>query len=175
MKRLDLCGRQFDRLTVVGPSGYDRTQKKFVWECRCQCGTTVRVITNSLTRGNTRSCGCLERDVVIPKLRASRYDSTRHGHAARSGRSLTYSSWMSMMSRCRNPQNPRWQDYGGRGITIDARWDDFMNFLDDMGPRPSKDYSIDRMDCDGHYTKSNCRWATRSQQQLNRRDRRKEA
>lgn len=171
-KRLDLTGQTFTRLTALRVSHYDRTQRKLFWLCRCECGKEVTVITNSLTRGNTRSCGCWERDFVMPILFAKRGDTTVHGHAGRGRQSLTYSSWQSMNNRCTNPKNPRWNEYGGRGITIDPRWREFQNFLADMGERASKDLSIDRIDCDGPYTAQNCRWATRSQQQLNRRDRR---
>lgn len=81
----------------------------------------------------------------------------------------THNSWRSMKHRCLNPKGRQYPDYGGRGITVCARWMKFENFLADMGERPGKEYSLDRIDNDGNYEPSNCRWATRSEQQKNKR------
>lgn len=98
-------------------------------------------------------------------------DNTRHGHgASRAGkRTPTYVSWNNMIQRATNPRHPAWKNYGGRGITVCARWRDFANFLADMGERP-EGLSLDRIDNDGDYQPSNCRWATRAQQRLNQRN-----
>lgn len=96
----------------------------------------------------------------------------RRKHGGKVGRVATpeYSCWMHMRSRCNNPNVPAYKDYGGRGIKVCARWDDFNNFLADMGPRP-EGKSLDRWpDKNGNYEPGNCRWATMKEQQRNRRD-----
>lgn len=92
-----------------------------------------------------------------------------HGHTGAKFRSRTYSTWESMLDRCRNPKNPHYMDYGGRGITVTPEWCVFINFLRDMGERPP-DTSIDRIDNSLGYCKDNCRWATRKEQTVNRRN-----
>lgn len=95
---------------------------------------------------------------------------TRHPWKVTHGASLTpeYRTWAAMRQRCLNPRSSRYPTYGGRGITICERWSNFTAFLADMGPRPSPDHSLDRIDNDKGYEPSNCRWATRSQQQRNK-------
>lgn len=94
----------------------------------------------------------------------------RHGYAIRSQpKSVEYDTWVSMRSRCRNPNRADYEYYGGRGIKVCERWDSFENFLSDMGERPPGT-SIDRIDPDGDYEPGNCRWATKVEQRHNRRD-----
>ena len=95
--------------------------------------------------------------------------NVKHRASSRPNRTREYETWVSMRDRCRNPNNKRYENYGGRGIRICKRWDDFANFLADMGERPSPQHSLDRINNDGSYRPSNCRWATRSQQRRNRR------
>lgn len=115
--------------------------------------------------GGVKSCGCSRvADIVATR--------TTHGHAKRGAHSREYDVWAAMLSRCRNPNNPRWKHYGGRGVRVCDRWaDSFEAFLADVGPRPSNDLSIDRIDVNGHYEPGNVRWADIVTQNLNRRPR----
>jgi hypothetical protein len=95
--------------------------------------------------------------------------STRHGDTSRTARTPEYVAWSNMRGRCLNLDHPKFKDYGGRGITVCEGWDSYENFLADMGRRPGPDLSLDRIDNDGNYEPGNCRWATKSEQQSNRR------
>lgn len=98
----------------------------------------------------------------------------RHGHTRWKGsNSSTYATWNAMLRRCTNSKDRRFADYGGRGITVDADWFKFENFLADMGERPAPLLSLDRKDNDGPYTAWNCQWATRAEQAANRRPQKK--
>ena len=104
----------------------------------------------------------------IARCNEVRRERNKERSEARKAHKGTYSSWSAMKTRCRNPKHNRYPLYGGRGITFDPAWDDFLVFLQDMGPRPDG-FSIDRIDPDGNYCKENCRWADYSTQNLNRR------
>jgi hypothetical protein len=146
---IDITGKRFDRWFVLERAG--RRRKR--WLCRCICGAERAVHGSRLRNGTSRSCGCLRR---------------RHGHSGNGKKrkpSRTYKSWESMHWRCNDLQNP---NYGGRGITVCARWRKFENFLADMGKRP-RGKTLDRIDPDGNYEPGNCRWATPTEQYFNRR------
>jgi hypothetical protein len=153
MRTLNLCGARFGRWTVLSKCGVD-SKGRVLWHCRCDCGNETRRRTGDLNSGRTLSCGCLAVDQVRQRL-------TKHGHAARGELSSEYRSWRNMHDRCK--RNPR---YVGR-VTICERWQSFENFLADMGRKPTPRHSIDRIDPFGHYTPTNCRWATARVQRQN--------
>lgn len=155
-----LEGKRFGRLVVVKRHEPHATPVR--WVCRCDCGNTTTVFSQLLRTGQTQSCGCLRREGSAQRGRDA---STKHGLH----QSSEYNSWSGARNRCRNPKNKDYPGYGGRGITFDPRWDDFSVFYADMGSKPSPSHSLDRKDTDGPYSKENCRWATRSEQQKNKR------
>lgn len=149
----DLTGQVFGYWTVIDSSN-ERYQGSAKWLCRCKCGTTKLVNGSSLRNNTSTSCGCKQRESV-----------RTHGLSY----SLTYESWHSMQQRCGNINAGNFHKYGAKGITIINSWKKFENFLADMGERPGKEWSLDRIDSNKGYCPENCRWVTGNIQNQNRR------
>lgn len=160
---IDMTGAVCERLTVLREDGRDNN-RNVMWIARCACGNMTRVRTRDLRNRTTKSCGCLNRDTVVRRNEAA----ATHVHTPMGVPSRTYRSWMSMMTRCFNPKHEAYGRYAGRGIAVCERWKTFANFLADMGERP-EDRTLDRIDNDKGYFPGNCRWATRSEQNKNKR------
>ncbi len=162
----DIAGQQFGRLTVMEFRGLSK-HRTAMWRCVCACGEEVVVVRGSLVKGLTKSCGCLNREQAAKQCVKNRLT---HGHTRNRKPTPEYRCWEAMIQRCTNPNATAFKYYGARGIYVCDRWrKSFETFLQDMGHRPSPNLSIDRIDTDGPYSQSNCRWATFSQQMKNRR------
>lgn len=177
----DLTGKVFGRWTVLRLIEHHRTK----WLCRCECGLERAVYPSPLISG--RSTGCARGRCncrYINGNRTGKAGYSEHGPRVqtrkprspqgRRTRLPEYAAWRSMKSRCLNPNVKYFEHYGGRGITVCPPWlNSSEQFIRDMGPRPSPKHSLDRIDNDGNYEPSNCRWATKQEQRQNQRSKKK--
>lgn len=157
---IDLTGQRFGMLLVLGYPAIGLKSRQANWLCICDCGTQKRIVGGNMRRGKSASCGC--------QVAARASESTRtHGMAG----TPMYNRWRAMHDRCKNPKNKNYQNYGGRGISVCERWASFACFLEDMGECPDG-CSLERIDNNGNYESSNCRWATVTEQTRNTRQNR---
>ena len=160
-------GDKYGRLTIVREiepifSYLGKMIRRF--NCVCDCGNKWEGQLQVLRNGRTKSCGCYHKEKSKETQLINHF---KHGDS----NSFEYKIWKGMKQRCTNPNHKKWKDYGGRGIKVCDRWlVSYENFLMDMGRKPGPEYSIDRINNNGDYEPSNCRWATDSQQMKNRRE-----
>lgn len=163
--KLDLIGQRFGRLVVIEDVGMFRASwgTRRAWRCRCDCGEECTKPTLALRSGYAQSCGCFRREVTGAARR-------KHGGSSLSSeRRKTYLIWKKMRGRCQCPTDQGYSDYGGRGIAICHRWQDYAAFESDMGLCPSG-HSIERKNVNGNYEPDNCEWLPKRLQSRNRRD-----
>jgi hypothetical protein len=166
---VDRTGHRYGRLTVIARVGR-ASNRDALWSSRCDCGSEIEVSASNLRAGHTRSCGCLMRETAAAMGAEHGGANLRHGHTRRGRKSAEFQAYTNAKRRCRNPRTQGFEHWGGRGIEF--RYASFEEFYGDVGPKPSRDLSLDRIDNDGHYEPGNCRWATRSVQNANQRPRR---
>lgn len=158
----DISGLRFSRLIVIKISKFRSRDNRFLWECLCDCGNIIHTKTYLLNNGETKSCGCYSKQVLLNF-------SIKHGFAGRKTKTPEFTTWLAIRTRCRNPNLPNSHVYVGKGIKVCKRWENsFPLFLKDMGVRPSPKHSIDRINNNGDYKPSNCRWATSKEQGRNK-------
>lgn len=157
---IDLSGRRFGKLIAIRAVGQNKA-KQYMWECRCDCGNTSVAIGSNLIRGNTKACGCVRLVDLANRTRI-------HGKV----KTRIFKIWAGMRKRCLNHKCKSYHNYGGRGIKIDPKWDSFEEFYNDMIGTYSDKLSLDRINPNGDYCLSNCRWVTMQVQNNNRRNNR---
>lgn len=162
----DLTHKRFGQLVVLSQAGRNK-YGHLVWLCQCDCGNRKIVDGQHLRHGNTRSCGCME------SLNRKNF-GTRSIRTHEASETPLYKAWMRMKVRCNNQNSDHWNDYGGRGISVCAEWNHsfeaFQKWALENGWR--QDLTLDRIDVNGNYEPSNCRWITNAEQQCNKRNNR---
>lgn len=154
-------GTKFGRLTIL--ENLPVKNGDSIVRCICECDNEWTGISAKLKCGHTKSCGCLDRDVLMKR-------NIKHGEATRNKKSRLYSIWSDMRKRCNNPNHKFFKYYGGRGIVVYSEWNNFVVFSTwAMANGYKEDLELDRKDNDGHYSSENCRWVTRKDNMRNTR------
>jgi ribosomal protein S27E len=154
-KIVDITGKRFGRIVVLSFSHINN--RKAFWNCKCDCGNIKIIFGSSLKNGETKSCGCLQKEVTKNRF-------TKHGLR----HNPIHKVWSGMVQRCTNKNVPHYSYYGGRGITVCDEWLTVEGFYKDMGERP-KGTTLDRINNELGYFKDNCRWVTSEEQSNNKR------
>ena len=160
MKKDDMLNKTFGKLTVLKRvENYKDGHIKYL--CKCDCGNETTITGRDIRTSKIRSCGCLQKE-------RKGENSNLYKHGLRN--TPEYKTWASIKTRCYNKNSENYKNYGSRGIMMCDRWlNSPVTFIEDMGKRPNSDYSIDRIDVNGNYEPSNCRWVSKSDQAINRR------
>lgn len=157
MNIIDISGQRFGRLTVLSYAGKNK------WECRCDCGATTTAQSCHLRQQRKKSCGCLARETTIARNKSN-------ANPDKDTQTPEYNAWSQMKARCYNVKNKKFHLYGGRGITVCEAWrDSFKTFLSDVGRRPSRLHSLERLDNSRGYSPENVAWKTDHDQTRNTR------
>lgn len=167
---MDIQGQKFGRLTVIEKAG-PSDNHGILWRCKCDCGNICEVRSNYLRNGQTRSCGCLRSEASTAKAIRMGELNVKHGQCRRGQKNPLFNVWHTMRARCKYPNHISYHNYGARGITVCDEWQEFESFYEwAMANGYKKGLEIDRIDCEGNYEPSNCRFTTRLENSRNKRN-----